>query len=170
MTVRLIGNEESFEVRYTSANEPTFVDNAAKLIRCDLFRPARRPWPLRGPAGYRAGLTCDYLLGRPIRVSNLVAAAFGTASCLMIRMRSLSGGGAVSVPRQGQISVNLCIPLSSLLITCAYVRTIERRREIFILCSESGMRITVSEEQRTASGSLRTPSESTLAPGSFERD
>ena len=39
MTVRLIGHEESFEVRYTSANEPTFVDNAAKLIRCDLFRP-----------------------------------------------------------------------------------------------------------------------------------
>ena len=65
---------------------------------------------------------------------------------LEIRMRSLSGG-AVSVPLQGQIPVNLCIPLSSLLMTCAYVRTIERRREIFILCSESGMRITVSEEQ-----------------------
>ena len=31
MTVRLIGHEESFEVRYTSANEPTFVDNAAKF-------------------------------------------------------------------------------------------------------------------------------------------
>jgi hypothetical protein len=40
MIVRLIGHEESFEVRYTFANEPTFVDNAAKLIRCDLFRPA----------------------------------------------------------------------------------------------------------------------------------
>jgi len=59
MTVRLIGHEESFEVRYTSANEPTFVDNAAKLISCDLFRPARRPWPLRGPADYRAGLICS---------------------------------------------------------------------------------------------------------------
>ena len=57
MTVRLIGHEESFEVRCTSANQPTFVDNAAKLIRCDLFRPARRPWALRGPAGYRAGPT-----------------------------------------------------------------------------------------------------------------
>src|SRR6516162_898307 len=65
MTVRLIGHEESFEVRYTSANEPTFVDNAAKLIRCDLFLPARRPWPLRGPAGYRAGLTRDDSRGCP---------------------------------------------------------------------------------------------------------
>ena len=66
MTVRLIGHEESFEVRYsdglgvclqgvgqvgavfeacaTSANEPTLVGNAAKLIRRDLFRPARTSW------------------------------------------------------------------------------------------------------------------------------
>ena len=31
MTVRLIGHEESFEVRYTAANEPTFFDNAAQM-------------------------------------------------------------------------------------------------------------------------------------------
>ena len=27
------------------------------FTRRDLFRPARKPWPLRGPAGYRAGPT-----------------------------------------------------------------------------------------------------------------
>jgi hypothetical protein len=52
----------------------------------------------------------------------------------ILRAALLSRGGAVSVPLQGQISVNLCIPLSSLLMTCAYVRTIERRREILYSC------------------------------------
>ena len=33
MTVRLIGNEESFEVRYTSANEPTGNSEFSNCVR-----------------------------------------------------------------------------------------------------------------------------------------
>src|SRR5262249_10477369 len=42
----------------------------------------------------------------------------------------------------GQISVNLRVPLSSLRMTCAYVGTIERRREISILAATPNRRAT----------------------------
>ena len=59
---------------------------------------------------------------------------------------STSGRGQrTSAAPPGQMSVNLCIPLSSLLITYVYVRTIERRREIFILATTPNGRIHTSQ-------------------------
>ena len=41
----------------------------------------------------------------------------------------------ISAARPGQTSAYLCIALSSLLMPCAYARTIERLREVFILAA-----------------------------------
>jgi len=51
----------------------------------------------------------------------------------------------------GQTSAYLCIPLSSLLMPCAYARTIERRREVFILAATPKGR--TSSSQLLSSGS-----------------
>jgi len=49
----------------------------------------------------------------------------------------------------GQTSAYLCIPLLSLLMPCAYARTIERRREVFILAA--------TPKGRTSSSQLLSP-------------
>src|SRR6516225_8657626 len=53
----------------------------------------------------------------------------------------------------GQVSVNLCIPLSSLLMTCAYVRTIERWREVFILAPTPNERAHLTTHERATNDS-----------------
>ena len=83
---------------------------------------------------------------------------FALASRRVRRARRYSGQGherssalrqRTSAAPPGQTSAYLCIPLLSLLMPCAYARTIERRREVFILAA--------TPKGRTSSSQLLSP-------------
>ena len=79
------------------------------------------------------------------------ADVFDGLSGILVRTHELSSGlrQRTSAAPPGLTSAYLCIPLSSLLMPCAYARTIERRREVFIL--------TATPKGRTSSSQLLSP-------------
>jgi hypothetical protein len=85
--------------------------------------------------------------------SDLLSGAdvFDGLSGILVRTHELSSGlrQRTSAAPPGQTSAYLCIPLLSLLMPRAYTRTIERRREVFIL--------TATPKGRTSSSQLLSP-------------
>src|SRR6266478_9330514 len=85
--------------------------------------------------------------------SDLLSGADVFDGLSVILVRTMSGrpdsGNALPLHLRDRHQQYLCIPLSFLLMPCAYARTIERRREVFIL--------TATPKGRTSSSQLLSP-------------